>query len=254
MAQSPTNLYQFRNNRVAIAIEHGLNNKIYNNLFIKDKEAIRLWAREKQPSDWGYAKYRDTRSAAYAIVANSFNDNNIVYNLDRSDSIYFFNNSYSATSGTIYKTTASVSNLDTIFNPFWDEYFGELKPVDPPVITNPRDPFKGSGIYNGRKNIRMTEWGPYDFGYPIIWNTNPTDSGDIMEFDLIGPKGKWAIKKIKGVEQVSINTGTFPSKLTARKIKATKTDIAIEVEYKGPAFVNEFGEKITANKPYNFFF
>jgi len=35
---------QFRDNRVGIAIEHGQHNEISKNIFLKDKEAIRLWA------------------------------------------------------------------------------------------------------------------------------------------------------------------------------------------------------------------
>ncbi|MCR6721490.1 MAG: right-handed parallel beta-helix repeat-containing protein [Chitinophagaceae bacterium] len=44
---------QFRNNRIAIAIEHGQSNIIDFNIFHRDKEAIRLWARATQPDDWG---------------------------------------------------------------------------------------------------------------------------------------------------------------------------------------------------------
>src|ERR1051326_225539 len=56
---------QFRNNNVAIAIEHGQANDIHHNLFFRDKTAIKLWGREQHPPDpiaigWGYAKYRDT--------------------------------------------------------------------------------------------------------------------------------------------------------------------------------------------------
>src|SRR5688572_6456793 len=73
----------FRNNRIAIAIEHGQQNKIAFNLFSKDKEAIRLWTRKEQPAaDWGYAKYRDIKSRDYDIVANSFNGNPTVFNLN----------------------------------------------------------------------------------------------------------------------------------------------------------------------------
>ena len=66
---------QFRQNRIAIAIEHGQDNEIHHNIFHENKEAIRLWARKEQPADWGYAKNRDTRSRDYAIVNNNFNSN-----------------------------------------------------------------------------------------------------------------------------------------------------------------------------------
>ena len=74
-----------------------------------------------------------------------------------------------------------------------------------PDIKSPIDPFKGNAALAGRKNILITEWGPYDFRSPVIWNTNPTDTTDIMKFDLIGPKGKWKIKKFKGVKIMKVS-------------------------------------------------
>src|SRR5690606_544370 len=81
---------QFRNNRIAIAIEHGQSNIIDFNIFHRDKEAIRLWARATQPDDWGYVKNRDTRSNGYFIYKNSFNANPLVFNFSRSDSVFVF--------------------------------------------------------------------------------------------------------------------------------------------------------------------
>src|SRR5256885_2732533 len=76
---------QFRNNNVGIAIEHGQENDIHHNLFFRDKTAIKLWARKEQPADWGYAKYRDTRSRNYNLISNSFNENKIVLDIIRTD-------------------------------------------------------------------------------------------------------------------------------------------------------------------------
>jgi parallel beta-helix repeat protein len=53
---------QFRQNRIAIAIEHGQENEIHHNIFHENNEAIRLWANKEQPADWGYAKNRDTEA------------------------------------------------------------------------------------------------------------------------------------------------------------------------------------------------
>ncbi|HET9429931.1 MAG TPA: right-handed parallel beta-helix repeat-containing protein, partial [Chitinophagaceae bacterium] len=152
---------QFRNNRIAIAIEHGQHNQIHHNLFLKDQEAIRLWSRAEQPSGWGYAKYRDTRSVDYAIVANSFNDNPIVYAISRTDSLHIFDNTYSEHTGQVFKLDSLVKNLDTLFDQRWANL---LSIVDEPVIpeiADPADPFKGTGKLAGRKNILVTEWGPY---------------------------------------------------------------------------------------------
>jgi hypothetical protein len=116
------------------------------------------------------------------------------------------------------------------------------------------DPFKGNGRFAGRKNIMVTEWGPYDFQYPIIWNTNPTEKGDTMKFVLLAPGGNWKIAGSKGIADVSKTTGRFPDSIMVVKEKAGLTDIKIELDYTGPAFTTAFGEKRGGSQPYRFSF
>ncbi len=238
---------QFRNNRIAIAIEHGQHNEIVYNTFSGDKEAVRLWSRRQQPSDWGYAKYRDTRSADYIIAVNSFNNNPVVFNLTGTDSLRISSNTY-AGYDIILKMDSSVTNIDSNSVDLVDTT------LNLPVVKNPLDPFRGNGKYAGRKNILVTGWGPYDFRYPIIWNTNPTDTSAIMKFDLPGPAGKWQIKNARGVKNISVNKGIFPATITAEKIKGERSDILIELEYSGSAITTVLGEKIPAGKPSRFYF
>ena len=239
---------QFRNNRIAIAIEHGQHNEISYNIFYNNKEAIRLWARKEQPPDWGYAKYRDTRSADYLIAMNSFTGNPLAINVTRTDSLKIFGNTYSD-SVVRLKADSTVFNIDTTE--------GEL--IDTtlvyPFVKNPVDPFKGNTRFAGRKNIMMTEWGPYDFNYPILWHTNPTDVSDTMKFELKGPAGgKWIIKSLKGVTSVLKASGTFPASITVLKDKTDSINRRIDVEYIGPAFTDPFGNIVPANKPWRFSF
>ncbi|WP_276504253.1 right-handed parallel beta-helix repeat-containing protein [Terrimonas pollutisoli] len=245
---------KFRDNRIAIAIEHGQNNTITHNLFSKDKEAIKLWARKEQPANWGYAKYRDTKSHDYTIISNSFNSNPIVLNLNRTEGLNVFSNTI-AGSDTVYKTDSTVVGLDTAINYDLVKKVEEgEKDISIPAVSKPNDPFKGSGRLAGRKNILVNEWGPYDFRSPIIWNTNPTDSTDILKFDLVGPKGKWRLKSFKGVKDISAMNGTFPSSITATKIQGDKTDILIQLEYIGDRITTPLGQMIPAGKPYQFSF
>lgn len=238
---------QFRNNRIAIAIEHGQHNTIDNNIFYKDGEAIRLWSRPQQPSDWGYGKYHDTRSVDYTMVLNSFNQNPLVYNISGTDSIRIFNNRYSGVDR-IFKLDSSVTHLDTAAFEFTE------KSTNPPLVKDPINPFKGNARFAGRKNILVNEWGPYDFGYPLIWNTNPVDTSELMRFDVLGPGGKWKIISSKGVEVESTGADGFPSVFTARKLPASRTDIEIIAEYTGPAFTDQFGNRHPASTPYRFTF
>ena len=126
--------------------------------------------------------------------------------------------------------------------------------LDYPKVKNPINPFKGNAGFTGRKNILMTEWGPYNFKYPMIWNTNPIDSSGIMQFDVLGPKGRWKFVSVKGVELDSMAVDTFPNKFSARKIDTQRTDIEIIAEYSGPSFTDQFGNKIPANTPFRFAF
>jgi parallel beta-helix repeat protein len=245
---------KFRNNRIAIAIEHGQDNQINYNLFSEDKEAIKLWARKEQPADWGYAKNRDTRSRDYEIKYNSFNRHNTVFNLNRTENILITSNTY-GNSDVIYKIDSTVINIDsTIVND--DDFFPGDKKLQEAIkqIAKPNDPFSGNGKFAGRKNIRVTEWGPYDFRYPIIWNTNPTDTSGEMKFEILGPAGKWKIKSVKGVEKISLMNGILPATISAWKKKTVGTDIKIELEYTGESFTTQFGQTVAVGKPYIFSF
>lgn len=251
--QSVINDNKFRSNRIAIAIEHGQENRIAYNIFFRDKEAIRLWARESQPDNWGYAKNNDTRSRGYIIAYNNFNKNETVFNLQRTENLSVFNNIYTEY-GELFKTDDFVKGLDTSVN---EELEGNLS-VEPelslPTISKPLDPFKNVATFAGRKNILITEWGPYDFRSPLIWNTNPADTSDVMQFDLKGPAGKWKIKKYKGVDSLSGKSGSFPATITAKRVKDKRTDIAIELEYSGEEITTPFGVKIAKGKPSSFTF
>lgn len=237
----------FRNNRIGIAIEHGQYNEITDNIFIGDREAVKLWSRKTQPSDWGYAKYRDTRSVGYAITGNSFNSNPVVFSLKGTDSLQIANNRYEGY-GAIWQLDSTVTNLDST----------DVELLDTtlvlPVVPNPVDPFKGNGKLAGKHNIMITEWGPYDFRYPFIWQTNPVEKEDTLRFDILGPKGNWEIKSIKGLEMVSANKGSIPASITAVRQTNERTDIQLELEYKGAAFTNSMGEPVKAGKPYHFQF
>jgi parallel beta-helix repeat protein len=244
---------KFRNNTIDIAIEHGQQNSISYNISLRSKEAIRLWARREQPADWGYARHRDTRSRNYVIAFNNFSYTGLVFNLARTDSLNIFSNLY-GDNERLFKRDSTVTNLDVEENGKIGAKLSLDTATSVPVIDKPANPFKDVAAFAGRRNIRMTEWGPYDFRSPIIWHTNPIDSTDALRFDILGPKGKWKIKRYRGVDSISAMSGTFPASITAIRKKEDRTDIKIELEYTGAAFTTVFGEKAPANKPYAFSF
>ena len=61
-------------NAQAIAIEHGQENTIVDNVFHRDNEGIVLWQNETQDPEWGYPKQGDTRSRDYRVEGNLFSN------------------------------------------------------------------------------------------------------------------------------------------------------------------------------------
>lgn len=231
-------------NNTAVAIEHGQNNVISFNDFYDNKIAIKLWARKEQPSDWGYAKKRNTQSKFYTIQQNDFRNDDIAVQATLTDSISMASNKYDAVA-IKFKFDSTITNIDSIKK-------------NNEVLARPAQYNVAGKIFKdipaagraGRKEIRITQWGPYDFRYPVLWLKNVDSSGK-MFFDILGPKGKWKIKSFKGVDKLSANSGMLPSSITAQK---TSNNFDIEVEYEGESFTTQFGRKQGSGRPYIFSF
>lgn len=85
----------FGYNAISVAIEHGQNNTISGNTFLRDIEGIRLWANEKQDPNWAYPKLHDTRSHNYTITGNRFEGVfRPALSLVRSDNLAVTNNTF----------------------------------------------------------------------------------------------------------------------------------------------------------------
>jgi PA14 domain len=106
----------------------------------------------------------------------------------------------------------------------------------------------------GRRQIRITEWGPYDFRSPILWRTNPLDTSGLLKFDVLGPKGNWQLKNSRGVDGISKTSGQFADSITARRLPGHRGDIFIELEYVGEQVTTQFGQVVPQGKPFNFAF
>lgn len=232
---------RFAMNRVAIAIEHGQEDTITDNYFTGNKESIRLWARNTQPSDWGYAKNRDTRSRDYLISGNRFNGDSMVYNISNTSGVKLSANLEEHFKLLRRIDSITMCTLDTSGSlPEWQR---KLESARGPLPTFKR----------GRHNIRITEWGPYDFRYPLIWRTNPTDTTGVLKFEVLGPKGQWRVVNSKGVVGISPRSGSFPGGITARRQLGYKGEMVIEMEYVGESFTDQFGKVVRAG-PHRFSF
>lgn len=249
-----------RSNEIAgctmgVAIEHGQDNTISFNRFSNNKTAIRLWGRASQPANWGYADKRDTRSRNYTIAHNRFLNNRLVFDFLRTGSLGGVKNDSSG--NTVYlKSDTTVKDMAITGFAAAGNSFAPLAAQEQ-AITKIKLPWKKNlagmdSSWQGRRQIRMTEWGPYDFKSPIIWNTNPVDASDTMRFEIIGPAGSWKIVQQRGVKEISSLAGTIPAGISAIRTNEPGQDIFIELEYTGEAIVTPLGKKISKGALYRF--
>lgn len=101
----------FTLNSDAIAIEQGQNNTITHNEFDRNLVGLRIWERESQPSDWGYAKNRDVQSKGYEVRGNAFRDTvSAVFELGGVSGFNAWQNTFSA-NGRVLGQNAKFSDL-----------------------------------------------------------------------------------------------------------------------------------------------
>ncbi len=273
--------------KTGIAIEHGQNDTIQRNLFQDDSTGISLWARETQPSDWGYAKKRDTRSRDGLIDRNIFlntrkplkisNSKNIAVN---GENLFFDfeklletpkpNENLKFLRNDLYGTEAEIASVwaDTVLSKSRNLNFSHpgKDPDDPYAalnipLTELHEPDSlpdgmvaalPRGFPHGRRFILVDEWGPFDFRRPIA--TIDTVAGNLYSLVLIGPSGDWKITKMEGVKSVSAKKGTVPAALTVERAPASDATY-IEFEYTSPQSIKSvFGENYAPGKPYKFDF
>ena len=230
----------FSGNRIAIAIEHGQNINIALNIFKGDKTGIKLWSRETQPPDWKFAQLKNTDSKNYYIATNSFENNNTVYDIMGTDSIYLSGNTKTNT-GQRYKLGARIHELDSTkeneevgLDYAIDKRLQKVKATSVPLTHFPA----------GLEEIRITNWGPYNFEYPLVW-LKRIDSTGLYHFEVLGNiTASWRLHSMSGFTIVDPLTGVFPAVFTAMPtINTGATNISrnIVFEYTGPDYKNQFG-------------
>lgn len=226
----------FAFNRIGIAIEHGQSNNIALNRFLYDKTGIKLWSRASQPTDWGYAKTRNTESRRYWIAANQFTAVETVYDIMGTDTVAFSGNIKMAQT-TGLKLGERTNDIDSSReeDPLNIDYAPDERLKQIPVQKKP-DPL----FPKGREQIRITQWGPYNFQYPLLW-LQSVDSTGLLHFEVLGKTGHWQVKSMAGYELVSKGADSFPSVLIVRPL-SNQINKSIRLIYTGPAYTNQFGE------------
>jgi parallel beta-helix repeat protein len=278
--------------RTAIAIEHGQNDTILQNLLQDDTVGIQLWARESQPSDWGYAQKRDTRSRDILLDRNVFlntrkplkisasqnivvNGENLFWDFEKlfeaakpNENLKFIRNQIYSTSNEKlaevwrHPDLAASRSLnfsyarkpENAYEPL-NMLWGEV--AEPDSLPDGMLAALPKGFPRGREFIIGGEWGPFDFRRPIaaldtILKT--ADGHDVYSLALIGPSGDWKIASMTGVATMSEAAGMIPQVVSVKRDPKSEY-VQVVFEYTSPETITTvFGEKISTGQPYKFEF
>jgi parallel beta-helix repeat protein len=230
----------FEGNRIAIAIEHGQNINIALNRFKNDKTGIKLWSRETQSSDWKFAQLKNTDSKNYYIATNSFEYNNTVYDIMGTDSIYLSGNTKTYT-GQHYKLGVRIHELDSTKE---NEEVGLDYAIDKRLQKVKTTSIPLTHFPTGLQEMRITNWGPYNFEYPFIW-LKSIDSTGLYHFEVLGSiTASWRLHSISGFTIVDPLTGVFPATFTAvstNNLGTAPVKKEIVFEYTGLDYINVYG-------------
>ena len=253
---------------VGIAHEHGQNNKVEENSFAGNQKDIQIWANSSEDPNWGYPKYRDTKSRDWSITSNNFYSQTTALDIKRTTNLLFernttFNSLFQVSEDSkgikiidncvhckandpkIPKTAEAAKNrvepMPTQFGPMdWDPKDDEgLYPQSPKRLTGGKWPFLKPNE-GGRKTILVDEWGPYTGQQPKLVETKEVEDG-WRKLEILGPKGTWKAKKLIGLEAKS-KSGNVPGVIWVKNdIKQPEKDLALEyvggrtVDYRGIA-------------------
>ena len=240
---------RFAHNVEAIAIEHGQDNRIAGNTFDGDTIAVHLWWNKVAPSDWGYPKYRDTRSRDYVMLGNTFRNNRLALRLDNTRSVRVDGNIFAGVD-TIRKATGDSTG--------WSFTAATVAAADPiPAryrtarLPGGIDAMIPNGGRRGRKYIIVDEWGPYDWKSPKLWPAGRDDALP-LKLRVLGPAGRWQVVGREGIGTLSAESGSVGDTITVTPAAGRETDFALALEFTGAAVVTPFGERIAAGRPVRF--
>lgn len=225
----------FARNRIAIAIEHGQDNRIVRNAFRDDTTAISLWANPIAPSDWGYPKHRDTRSRDYTIADNAFSGHGTTWRVLQTTGLDSARNA----------ERAGRCDPRTLLGASYAQLAPALVGVPPaiPVTPWPR---------RERSAIVVDEWGPFDWQSPKLW---PVDTmRDAAKLRTLGPAGRWRVTATEGVAIMAPRSGRIGDTVTVIPAPGHEGAWRVAMEYVGAATVSPRGARIAGGRPVAFAF
>jgi parallel beta-helix repeat protein len=231
---------EIENCEIGIAIENGQHNRISHNQFRNGKVGIQIFAREKQPENWGYSKKKDVSSRNYSIIGNSFEGINFPLKISSTDTIgIYFRNIFEDFEKVLVEEKPNKGLLQNItYCPDMGDSIYWLKYNHIPPLPDGMNTALDSSQLKGRQYILVDEWGPYDFRSPAVWLRNI--EGNKYTFLLTGPKtGNWRAIGGEGWSGINQKTGSFASTVVATKEEGAEF-LSLEFEFIGEAFTDRF--------------
>jgi nitrous oxidase accessory protein NosD len=248
---------RFANNTEAIAIEHGQDNVISENIFDHDETAIRLWQNPTQDPDWGYPKNRDTRSHGYRIDDNTFRGNKTALKVRDTSDVLVTIQGRPGDAPPITRE-GDTAGFEVRFNPITAFGPGDILTGD--LVTplpGGMDAMIKAAARRGRDTIIVDEWGPYDWKSPKLWPVLDQPGlrgpvyGKTLKLRVLGPPGDWKIARVKGAT-VDTRSGKTGDQMTVTPRSGSVVDYDIDLEYRGAAVISPRGAKTPAGTPYSF--
>jgi len=246
---------RFTANRIGIAIEHGQELEILGNSFDADSTAIRLWWNAIEPSDWGYPKYRDTRSRDIQVTGNRFSGNRVALRVESTTALALDGNEFSAVDS-VRRQSGDSSGLvlgqsdGTRERNRAAQIVDSLRamvgrpPTGPHAARTPR-------VGGGRETIIVDEWGPYDWQSPKLWPLGRRDTTPVR-LRVLGPPGRWRVGSISGVGTLSAMRGKVGDTLSVTPLPGQEGEWSVTLEYRGTRTVSTRGDTAAAGSPVPF--
>jgi len=241
---------RFARNVEAIAIEHGQDNRITENVFDGDETAIRLWKNATQDPDWAYPRKRDTRSRDYVIAGNTFKANATALKISETQSVRILTNGFDKV-GTLGVLTGDTRNLgigDEVAVPVRSRPTMEASLPKP--LPGGMDAKIPDAARRGRDAIIVDEWGPYDWKSPKLWPEGRADATP-LKLRVLGPPGEWTVASVRGAT-VEPRAGRVPGVITVTPVSASPIDFDVKLSYTGAAVTGPRGETVAAGSSYVF--
>lgn len=165
----------------AINIEHGFANQISFNKFARNTVGVALWSDSDEgirTLPWAKANYKGSRSNE--ISDNHFDADTVALRLSKSKETTWLRN--------------AVANIDTPIERDPDSDLNEkggapatIPPADARGVIGDKRPVGARKSLEGRENIIMGEWGPWDHERPLV--RLGSRGGSFISYEIFGAKG-----------------------------------------------------------------